>query len=64
MDGAVDRDTMSTTHGTPTDRIEVLSDEASETVTFVADLERDSIVPPTEWITAHREDTVDVLAKR
>ena len=46
------------------DQIEVLPNEELGTVTYVADLERESIVPPTEWITVDREATVDILAMR
>jgi hypothetical protein len=58
---------MSTTRPVETstpEQIEVLSNEELGTVTYVADLERDSIVPPTEWITVDEDTTVDVLAKR
>jgi len=51
---------MSTTsHTRERGAVEVLTDEEAETVTFVADFDRDSIVPPTEWITVRREDLVE-----
>lgn len=53
---------MSTTSRAPDQdgqSVEVLTDEEAETVTFVADFDRDSIVPPTEWITVRSEDLVE-----
>jgi hypothetical protein len=57
---------MSTTQllSSRTDGVEILSNEDDETLTYVADLEEDSLVPPTEWITVDSEDTVDVVANR
>jgi len=58
---------MSTTDRTTTveaNRIEVVSNEKVGTVTFVADLDTDSDVPPTEWISIAAEDTVDVQESR
>jgi hypothetical protein len=49
-------------------RIDVLYDEDQKTVTFVADRnesENDGeTVPPTEWITAPTEDTVELKQYR
>lgn len=44
--------------------VEVLTDDDAGTVTFVADFDRDGVVPPTEWMTAMSEDVVDLAAYR
>jgi len=44
--------------------VEVLTDEKSATVTFVADLDSDDALAPTEWITVAASDLVDLELHR
>jgi len=44
--------------------LEIIPNKKEETVTFVADYERDSIVPSTEWITVGTDDTIDLRDNR
>lgn len=46
------------------DRIDVLSNKAQETVTFVADRSEEETTVPTEWVTAPTEITVDLEQHR
>lgn len=56
--------TASQADNSETARVELIPNEEANTVTFVADLEHDNDVPPTEWITVGVEDTVNVTAHR
>lgn len=53
-----------TDRNTTRQELEIISNEKEATVTFVADYDRDSIVPSTEWITIGAEDTVDLRDNR
>jgi len=44
--------------------VEVLTDDEADTTALVADLDRDSIVPPNEWLTAPASAVVDLEACR
>lgn len=58
---------MSTTSQAPNpDRsdVQVLTDDESATVTFVADLDSDDALAPTEWITVAASDLVDLELHR
>jgi hypothetical protein len=59
--------TMATTQETESHgetRLEYIHNEDDGTLTIVADREPDSIVPPTEWITASTDVTVSVAEYR
>jgi len=44
--------------------VDLLHDEDEEKITFVADLDENGDVPPTEWITVAAEATVDLEQHR